>query len=156
MVVCHWIPLCNVVSMQQMNKIELAVLWNGAGKYIHTNLHFFVGINIHTLMLIMIVLQKMMLLANQTICLKDSHTNFQIDVGISILYFWGTLQFVCKNSRWKYQIYLFKIWSYKFVFVHRNLYKILLKVTMFVCQKWCCQWHKLAVWMIVIQISKLM
>ncbi len=46
MVVCHWIPLCNVVSMQHMNKIELTVLWNGAGKYIHTNLCFCVGINI--------------------------------------------------------------------------------------------------------------
>ncbi len=44
MVVCHWVPLCNVVLMQQMNKIELAVLWNGAGKYIHTNLRFCVGI----------------------------------------------------------------------------------------------------------------
>jgi hypothetical protein len=29
-----------------MNKIELAVLWNGAGKYNHTNLCFCVGINI--------------------------------------------------------------------------------------------------------------
>ncbi len=46
MVVCHWIPLCNVVLMQQMIKIELAVLWNGDGKYIHTNLRFCVGINI--------------------------------------------------------------------------------------------------------------
>ncbi len=45
MVVCHWIPLCSVVSLQQINKIELAVLWNGAGKYIHTNLCSCVGIN---------------------------------------------------------------------------------------------------------------
>ncbi len=97
MVVCQWIPLCNVVLMQQMNNIELAVLWNGAGKYSHTNLCFCIGINISYSMLIMIVLQKMMLLATQTICLKDSHTNFQINVGISILYFWGTLQFVCKK-----------------------------------------------------------
>jgi hypothetical protein len=46
MVVCHWIPLCSVVSVQQTNKKELAVLWNGAGEHIHTNLHFCVGINI--------------------------------------------------------------------------------------------------------------
>jgi hypothetical protein len=32
--------------MHQINKIELAVLQNGAGKYIHTNLRFCVGINI--------------------------------------------------------------------------------------------------------------
>jgi hypothetical protein len=32
--------------MQQINKIELAVLCNGAGKYIHTNLCPSVGINI--------------------------------------------------------------------------------------------------------------
>jgi hypothetical protein len=32
--------------MHQINEIELAVLSNGAGKYIHTNLHFCVGINI--------------------------------------------------------------------------------------------------------------
>jgi hypothetical protein len=45
-VVCHQIPLCNVVLMQQMNTIELAVLWNGAGKYIRANLHFCTGINV--------------------------------------------------------------------------------------------------------------
>jgi hypothetical protein len=33
---------------------------------------------------IMIVCQNMMLLATQTICLKDTHTNFQNDVGIGI------------------------------------------------------------------------
>jgi hypothetical protein len=32
--------------MHQINKIELAVLWNGAGKYIHTNLRLCIGINI--------------------------------------------------------------------------------------------------------------
>ncbi len=41
----------------------------------------------HTLMLIMIVLQKMMLPATQTSCLKDSHTNLKKNVGISISYF---------------------------------------------------------------------
>jgi hypothetical protein len=33
---------------------------------------------------IMIVCQNMMLLATQTICLKDTHTNSQINLGISI------------------------------------------------------------------------
>jgi hypothetical protein len=33
---------------------------------------------------IMIVCQNMMLLATQTICLKDTHTNFQNDVQIGI------------------------------------------------------------------------
>ncbi len=70
---------------------------------------------------------KMMLPATQTSCLKDSHTNFQSDVGISITYFGERLQFVCKNQRWKYQIYLFKIWSYKIVFVCRNQYEIVLE-----------------------------
>ncbi len=51
----------------------------------------------HTSMLIMIVCQKMMLLATQTSCLKDSHTNSQTNVGIGIIYIWGRLQFVCKN-----------------------------------------------------------
>ena len=41
----------------------------------------------HTSMLIMIVLQKMMLPATQTSCLKDKHTNFQVNVGIGITYF---------------------------------------------------------------------
>ena len=36
---------------------------------------------------------------------------------------------VCKNQCWKYQIYLFKIWSYKFLFLCRNWYKILLALT---------------------------
>ncbi len=45
---------------------------------------------------------NMMLPATQTSCLKDSHTNFQIRVGISIEYFWDRLQFVCKNLCWKY------------------------------------------------------
>jgi hypothetical protein len=39
----------------------------------------------------------MMLTATQTSCLKDSHTNFQVDVGIGITYFLGRLQLVCKN-----------------------------------------------------------
>jgi hypothetical protein len=51
-----------------------------------------------TLMLIMIVSQKMMLLATQTSCLKDSHKNYQINVGIGITYFWGRWQFVCKTA----------------------------------------------------------
>jgi hypothetical protein len=32
--------------MHHISKIELAVLWNGAGKYIHTNICFCAGINI--------------------------------------------------------------------------------------------------------------
>jgi hypothetical protein len=38
----------------------------------------------HTSMLIMIVRQNMMLLGTQSSCLKDSHTNSQINVGIGI------------------------------------------------------------------------
>jgi hypothetical protein len=109
----------------------------------------------HTSMLIMIVCKKMMLLATQTSCLKDSHTNSQVYVGIGIWYIWGILQSCAKTNAGNIKIYQFKIWSYKFVIVRRNWYKILSKVIMFVCQKWCCQQHKLAVWRIVIQISKL-
>ncbi len=69
---------------------------------------------------------KMMLPATQTSCLKDSHTNFQLNVGIGITYFGERLQFLCKNQRWKYQIYLFQIWSYKFLCLRRNQYEILL------------------------------
>ncbi len=72
---------------------------------------------------------KMMLPATHTSCLKDTHTYFQINVGIGISYFLGILQFVCKSQCWKYQIYLFKIWSYKFLFLRRNWYKILLALT---------------------------
>ncbi len=36
----------------------------------------------HTSMLNMIVCQKMMLLATQTSCLKDSHANSQVYIGI--------------------------------------------------------------------------
>ncbi len=72
---------------------------------------------------------KMMLPAIHTSCLKDTHTNFQVNVGIGFSYFLGILQFVCKNQRWKYQIYLFKIWSYKSLFLRRNWYKILLALT---------------------------
>jgi hypothetical protein len=38
-----------------------------------------------------------MLPATQTSCLKDSHTNLKIIVGIGIEYFQDLLQFVCKN-----------------------------------------------------------
>ncbi len=72
---------------------------------------------------------KIMLPATHISCLKDTHTNAQINVGIGISYFLGILQLVCKNQRWKYQICLFKIWSYKFLFLHRNWYKILLALT---------------------------
>ncbi len=72
---------------------------------------------------------KMMLPVTHTSFLKDTHTNFQINVGIGISYLLGIVQFVCKNQRWKHQIYLFLIWSYKFLFIHRNWYKILLVLT---------------------------
>jgi hypothetical protein len=41
----------------------------------------------HTLVLIMIVFQNMMLLAQKTSCLKDSHTNPQSYMGNVISYF---------------------------------------------------------------------
>ncbi len=72
---------------------------------------------------------KMMLTAPKTRCLRDSHTNFQVNVGIGTTCFWRRLQLVCKNQRWKYKIYLFKIWSYIFLFVHRNQYAILFAAT---------------------------
>ncbi len=71
---------------------------------------------------------KMMLSVTQTSCLKDSHTNFESNIGIGITYFGERLQFICKNQSWKYQIYLFKIWSYKSLFLHWNQYEILLEV----------------------------
>ena len=37
MVVCHWIPLCNVVLLQQMNKIELA---SYKSSFLHWNQYF--------------------------------------------------------------------------------------------------------------------
>jgi hypothetical protein len=35
----------------------------------------------------LVCMPKMMLPATQTSCLKDSHTNFQLNVGIGITYF---------------------------------------------------------------------
>ncbi len=43
-------------------------------------------------------------------------------MAIRLLYYLGNYDF-------KYQIYLFKIWSYKFLFLCRNWYKILLALT---------------------------
>ena len=40
---------------------------------------------------------KVMLPATQTICLKYSHTNFQLDVGIGIRYQWLHTMFICQK-----------------------------------------------------------
>ncbi len=98
MIVCHWILLCNVVSTHQINKIELAVLWNGAGKYIHTNLFFALESIFHTSILIIIVVQNMMLLDQWTSCLKHSHTNLQSYMGNGISYFGASSILYAKTS----------------------------------------------------------
>jgi hypothetical protein len=52
----------------------------------------------HTLMLIIIVFQNMMLLAQVTSCLKDSHTNLQSYIGNGISYFGASLMLYAKIS----------------------------------------------------------
>jgi hypothetical protein len=44
-----------------------------------------------------VCMPKMMLLATHTSCLMDSHTNFQINVGIGMTYFLGILLLVCQK-----------------------------------------------------------
>jgi hypothetical protein len=68
----------------------------------------------HTLMLIIIVFQKMMLMSLWTSSLKNSHTNLQNDMGNGISYFWdspilyaktsaGNIKTIClKNSHTNY------------------------------------------------------
>jgi hypothetical protein len=40
---------------------------------------------------------KMMLPATHTSCLMDNHTNFQINVGIGMTYFFGILLLICQK-----------------------------------------------------------
>ncbi len=52
----------------------------------------------HTSMLVIIVFQNMMLLAQWTSCLKDSHTNLQSYMGNGILYFGALSTLYTKTS----------------------------------------------------------
>ena len=56
-------------------------------KYAHTNFFPTKELVFDTLEATRVCMPEMMLPATQTSCLKDSHTNFQIKVGIGISYF---------------------------------------------------------------------
>ncbi len=114
--ITYFLGRLQLVSKNQRRKYQIYLfkIWSYIFLFVRRNqcAILFAATHVH--------MPKMMLPATHTSCLNDTHTNFLINVGIGIAYFLGIFQFVCKNQRWKYQIYLFKIWSYKFLFLHRN------------------------------------
>ncbi len=119
-----------IVVFQNM---MLLAQWTSCLKDNHTNLQY-IGNGISYFGASTILYAKTNTRNIKSICLKDSHTNYSNNVGLSIWYFGISLQWYTKNDAASSMNELFKKHSYIFSKIHRNWYYILLRLYSIVYQ----------------------